>query len=76
MYPGPATDAGCHSAGGLTAAASMLGAVLIFVGAGRGLLLRHLARGGGLVVIGAVIAALLLARFWPQIIGWFRDRRR
>lgn len=44
---------------------------------GAGLfLLRHLARGGGVVVIVAVFAAIALVRLWPQIRDWLERRRR
>jgi hypothetical protein len=39
---------------------------------GRFYLLRH----GGLVGIVAVIAIILILRFWPRIVAWFENRRR
>ncbi len=37
---------------------------------GRHLLFHRLANGSGLVLVIAVIAVVLLVRFWPQISNW------
>ncbi|MGD9735329.1 MAG: hypothetical protein AB7V58_06955 [Solirubrobacterales bacterium] len=43
---------------------------------GQRILLHHALRGGGLVLILAVIAVVLLVRFWPQIVAWWERRGR
>jgi hypothetical protein len=47
----------------------------MLLGIGRGLLLRHLAHGAGIVVVVALIAAIILVRIWPQIVAWIENRR-
>jgi hypothetical protein len=42
---------------------------------GQRLLLRH-ASHGGLLLIVAVIAIILLVRFWPVILSWLEQRGR
>jgi hypothetical protein len=42
---------------------------------GRHLLFREISRGGW-IAIAAVVAIVLLVRFWPQIIAWAERRRR
>jgi hypothetical protein len=40
---------------------------------GRYMLLREASRGGWLAIV-AVVAILLLLRFWPQIVAWIAQR--
>ncbi len=42
---------------------------------GRHLLFRQLSH-GGLVLVIAVIAIVVLVRFWPQISSWLEERFR
>jgi hypothetical protein len=44
----------------------------MLVALGRFYLLRH----GGIVGIIAIVAIVLLLRFWPQFISWLESRRR
>jgi hypothetical protein len=39
-------------------------------------ILFHHAFGGGVVAILAVVAIVLLVRFWPAIVRWFETRGR
>jgi hypothetical protein len=41
---------------------------------GQRLLLHHAVRGGSVVVLIAIAAAIVLVRFWPAIIRWWQDR--
>jgi hypothetical protein len=41
---------------------------------GQRLLLRHAAHGGGVVVLIAIVAIVVLIRFWPVIVRWWEDR--
>ncbi|HEY2716347.1 MAG TPA: hypothetical protein VGI73_09020 [Solirubrobacterales bacterium] len=41
---------------------------------GQRIFLHHALRGGGIVVIVAVIAIALLVRFWPAIVRWWEQR--
>jgi hypothetical protein len=42
---------------------------------GRHLLFRELSRGGWVYAV-AVVAALMLIRFWPQMVAWAERHRR
>jgi hypothetical protein len=42
---------------------------------GQRLLLRHGSHGGLLLIV-AVVAIVLLVRFWPLIVSWFEQRSR
>jgi hypothetical protein len=42
---------------------------------GQRLFLRHLFHGGGWIAIGAIVAIVLLLRFWPAIVDWLERRR-
>ena len=42
---------------------------------GQRILLHHVF-GGGLAGIAAVVAVVLLLRFWPLILRWFQTRGR
>ncbi|HEX5526682.1 MAG TPA: hypothetical protein VFX44_05730 [Solirubrobacterales bacterium] len=41
---------------------------------GQRLLFHQLFRGGGWLVTVAIIAAVLLLRFWPMIVAWIERR--
>jgi hypothetical protein len=39
-------------------------------------LLFHHVFGGGLIAILAIVAILMLIRFWPVLVRWWETRRR
>jgi hypothetical protein len=41
---------------------------------GQRLFVHHLFRGGGVVAIIAIVAVVLLIRFWPVIVRWWENR--
>ena len=41
---------------------------------GQRLLLHHIFPGGGIVPLLAIVAVVLLFRFWPVIVRWWGDR--
>jgi hypothetical protein len=41
---------------------------------GQRLLFHQLFRGGGWLAIVAIVAVVLLLRFWPMIVGWIERR--
>ncbi|MFN8160280.1 MAG: hypothetical protein U0R52_04440 [Solirubrobacterales bacterium] len=43
---------------------------------GRHLLFREITHGGALVAVIALVAVVLLVRFWPQITAWIEERMR
>jgi hypothetical protein len=43
---------------------------------GQRLLFNHGLRNGGIVPILAIIAVILLIRFWPLIVRWWENRSR
>jgi hypothetical protein len=43
---------------------------------GQRILLHHALRGGGIVLILAIVAIVLLVRFWPAIVSWWEARGR
>jgi hypothetical protein len=43
---------------------------------GQRILLHHALRGGGIVLTLALVAIVLLIRFWPAIVRWWSTRGR
>ena len=43
---------------------------------GQRLLFHNVAHGGGLVLLVAIIAIVLLIRYWPAIAAWIEQRLR
>jgi hypothetical protein len=43
---------------------------------GQRILFDHAIHGGGVVLIIAVVAIVLLVRFWPAIVRWWESRGR
>jgi hypothetical protein len=43
---------------------------------GQRIFLHHALRGGGIVLIVALVAIMLLIRLWPQIVRWWETRGR
>jgi hypothetical protein len=41
---------------------------------GQRLLLHHAFPGGGVLVLVAIVAVILLIRFWPVIVRWWKNR--
>ncbi|MBS1679169.1 MAG: hypothetical protein JST08_17470 [Actinobacteria bacterium] len=41
---------------------------------GQRLLFHQALRGAGVIVLVAIVAAILLIRFWPAIVRWWRER--